>query len=120
MSGSFIVSGQCHARLDRVGEDSYISKLTMQAKEMQSGEQSEMIRSLNKLVKCVGVAIIPIGLVLFSQAFFIQHDGFREERDIHDCRCDRYDTRKVFTCLPVLLLRSVPSGLRRRKFSCMT
>ena len=50
----------------------------MQAKEMQSGEQSEMIRSLNKLVKCVGVAIIPIGLVLFSQAFFIQHDGFRE------------------------------------------
>lgn len=78
MSGSFIVSGQCHARLDRVGEDSYISKLTLQAKQMQSGEQSEMIRSLDKLVKWVGVAIIPIGLVLFSQAFFFQHDGFRE------------------------------------------
>ena len=78
MSGSFIVSGQCHARLDRVGEDSYISKLTLQAKQMQSGEQSEMIRSLNKLVKCVGVAIIPIGLVLFAQAFFFQHDGFRD------------------------------------------
>ena len=77
MSGSFIVSGQCHARLDRVGEDSYISKLTLQAKEMQEGEQSEMIRSLDKLVKWVGVAIIPIGLVLFSQAFFFQHDGFR-------------------------------------------
>ncbi len=78
MSGSFIVSGQCHARLDRVGADSYISKLTLQAKQMQSGEQSEMIRSLDKLVKCVGVAIIPIGLVLFAQAFFLQHDGFRE------------------------------------------
>lgn len=78
MSGSFIISGQCHARLDRVGEDSYISKLTLQAKQMQSGEQSEMIRSLDKLVKWVGVAIIPIGLVLFSQAFFFQHDGFRE------------------------------------------
>ena len=78
MSGSFIVSGQCHARLDKVGEDSYISKLTLQAKAMQSKEQSEMIRSLDKLVKCVGVAIIPIGIVLFSQAFFIQHDGFRE------------------------------------------
>lgn len=78
MSGSFIVSGQCHARLDRVGEDSYISKLTLQAKEMQSGEQSEMIRSLDKLVKCVGIAIIPIGLVLFAQAFFFQHDGFRD------------------------------------------
>lgn len=78
MSGSFIVSGQCHARLDRVGADSYISKLTLQAKQMQSDEQSEMIRSLDKLVKYVGVAIIPIGLVLFSQAFFFQHDGFRE------------------------------------------
>ena len=78
MSGSFSVSGQCHARLDKVGEDSYISKLTLQAKAMQSKEQSEMIRSLDKLVKCVGVAIIPIGIVLFSQAFFIQHDGFRE------------------------------------------
>ena len=77
MSGSFIVSGQCHARLDKVGEDSYISKLTLQAKEMQEGEQSEMIRSLDKLVKWVGVAIIPIGLVLFCQSFFFQHDGFR-------------------------------------------
>lgn len=78
MSGSFIVSGQCHARLDKVGKDSYISKLTLQAKEMQSKEQSEMIRSLDKLVKWVGIAIIPIGIVLFSQAFFFQHDGFRE------------------------------------------
>ena len=60
MSGSFVVSGQCHARLEKVGMDSYISKLTMEAKEMQEGEQSEMIRSLDKLVKCVGIAIIPI------------------------------------------------------------
>ena len=77
MSGSFIVSGQCHARLDKVGEDSYIAKLTLQAKEMQEGEQSEMIRSLDKLVKCVGVAIIPIGIILFCQSFFFQNDGFR-------------------------------------------
>ena len=36
---------------------------------MQSKEQSEMIRSLDKLVKCVGVAIIPIGIVLFHRHF---------------------------------------------------
>ena len=77
MSGSFIVSGQCHARLDKVGEDSYIAKLTLQAKEMQEGEQSEMIRSLDKLVRYVGVAIIPIGIILFCQSFFFQNDGFR-------------------------------------------
>ena len=44
MSGSFVVAGQCHARLEAVGVDSYISKLTLEAKAMQKGEQSEMIR----------------------------------------------------------------------------
>lgn len=77
MSGSFIISGKCHARLHKVGMDSYISKLTLEAKAMQDGEQSEMIRSLNKLVKGVGIAIIPIGIVLFVQAFFFQKGGFQ-------------------------------------------
>lgn len=78
MSGSFVVSGQCHARLDKVGEDSYISKLTMEAKAMDDQEQSEMIRSLDKLVKWVGIIIIPIGLILFSQSFFFNDEGFRQ------------------------------------------
>lgn len=77
MSGSFIVSGQCHARLDKVGADSYISRLTLEAKAMQNTEQSEMIRSLDKLVKWVGVAIIPIRIILFIQAFVFQGEGFR-------------------------------------------
>ena len=77
MSGSFIVSGSCHARLDKVGADSYISKLTLEAKAMKEGEQSEMIRSLNKLVKAVGIIIIPIGVLLFSQQFFFSHETFR-------------------------------------------
>ena len=78
MSGSFVVSGECRARLDKVGEDSYISRLTMEAKAMDSTEQSEMIRSLDRLVRGVGIIIIPIGLILFVQSFFFNHDGFRE------------------------------------------
>lgn len=35
MSGSFIVSGKCYARLDKVGEDSYISKLTLEARRWE-------------------------------------------------------------------------------------
>ena len=77
MSGSFIVAGECHARLDAVGVDSYISKLTLEAKAMQKGEQSEMIRSLDKLVKAVGIALIPIGIVLFVQSFLFNGDPFR-------------------------------------------
>lgn len=78
MSGSFVVSGRCSARLDKVGEDSYISRLTMEAKALDDQEQSEMIRSLDKLVKWVGVIIIPIGLILFSQSFFFNHEGFSQ------------------------------------------
>ena len=78
MSGSFIVSGQCHARLEKVGEDSYISKLTLEAKATKTGEQSEMIRSINKLVKVVGFLIIPIGIILFYQQYVVVGDTFRE------------------------------------------
>lgn len=42
-----------------------------------NGEQSEMIRSLDKLVKGVGIAIIPIGIILFVQSFWFNHDPFR-------------------------------------------
>ena len=69
MSGSFIVSGSCKARLERVGEDSYINKLTLEAKASKDGEQSEMIRSINKLIKIIGVIIIPIGIILFVQQY---------------------------------------------------
>lgn len=78
MSGSFIVSGECYARLEKVGEDSYISKLTLEAKKMGSGEQSEMIRAINKLVKWVGIAVIPVGIILFAQGYFVNHETFSE------------------------------------------
>lgn len=77
LSGSFIVSGQCKARLDKVGADSYVSKLTLEAKARKSGEESEMIRSLDRLVKIVGVLIIPIAILLFSQQFYINGESFK-------------------------------------------
>lgn len=77
MSGSYIVSGSCRARLEKVGAESYISKLTLQAKKSRKGEQSEMIRSLNRIVKFAGFAIIPIGSILFYQAYYLNHDTIR-------------------------------------------
>ena len=76
-SGSFVVSGQCHAELTHVGNESYIAKLSQEAKTMGSGEQSEMIRSINQIVKWVGIVIIPIGLLLFYQSHFINHETIR-------------------------------------------
>lgn len=78
MSGSFVVSGQCYAKLDKVGNESYISQLTAQAKAMGDGEQSEMIRYINKLVKWVGIIIIPVGIILFCQAYIMNGETFKK------------------------------------------
>lgn len=78
LSGSFIVSGKCRAIIDKVGKDSYISRLTLEAKSQKTQEQSEMIRSINTLIKWVGIVIIPIGAILFYQSFFITKDTLRE------------------------------------------
>ena len=78
MSGSVVASGVCYARLNFVGEDSYISKLTMEAKRIDHKEQSEMIASINKLVLFVGIAIIPIGIALFVQSYLYQKVEFSE------------------------------------------
>lgn len=78
MSGSFIVSGECYAKLDAVGADSYISGLIVEAKSMGSKEQSEMIRSLNKFVKFVGIIIIPVGLILFFQSYYVGDNSLKD------------------------------------------
>lgn len=71
MSGSFVVSGNAYMQLEKVGKESYISKLTIKAKAMGNSEQSEMVRSINKLIKWVGIIIIPLGIALFSMSFFV-------------------------------------------------
>ena len=73
MSGSFIVSGSCYAKLTHVGAESYISKLTLQAKTVNGVEESEMLRSMNKLLKVAGIILIPLGSLMFYQSFVTNH-----------------------------------------------
>ena len=78
MSGSFLVSGECRARLTRVGRSSYVSQLSQRAKAMDKKEQSEMLRTLDRLVAVIGIIIIPIGALLFWQAYGHDGAGFSE------------------------------------------
>ena len=75
-SGSYLVSGTCRARLEHVGADSYAARLSAQATAMDKKEQSEMLRVLDKLVAMIGVAIIPIGGLLFWQQYVQAGAGF--------------------------------------------
>lgn len=95
MSGSFVVSGQAYAVLEKVGGQSYISKLTLQAKAMDSSEQSEMVRAINRLVKWVGIIIIPVGIALFCQSFFINH----------------LNLQRSITSMEAALIGMIPEGL---------
>ncbi len=67
LSGSFIVSGECRARLDKVGSDSFVSRLTVEAKKHGKKRRSEMMRALTRLVQIIGFVIIPFGAILYFQ-----------------------------------------------------
>lgn len=77
LSGSFLVSGECYARLDKVGADSYISRLTLEAKAMNRKQRSEMLRVLDKLVGVMGILIVPIGVLLFVQQYVFAGTTFQ-------------------------------------------
>ena len=77
MSGSFVVSGKAYARLEKVGDESYINQLTLKAKEVSGKEESEMVHSVNNLVKAIGFLIIPLGLILFFQSYVTNHESFQ-------------------------------------------
>ncbi len=64
LSGSFLVSGSCRARLTAVGADSYASRLTLEARRRGKPKQSEMMRSLSNLVKWIGILIVPLGAIM--------------------------------------------------------
>lgn len=71
-SGSFVVAGELVARLTRVGDDSYASQLTAQAKEVKD-RQSEMVHDIEIIVRTAGVLILPIGGLLYYQAAVLNH-----------------------------------------------
>ena len=71
-SGSFVVSGSCKARVDKVGKDNYIEKLTNQAKKYQK-PNSELLKSLKLIIYFMAFFIIPIGATLFVTQYWINH-----------------------------------------------
>lgn len=68
LSGSFLASGRCAARLDRVGADAYAATIAAEAKGRRA-RRSDIMRSLDRLLRLIGVAIVPLGTVMcFKQA----------------------------------------------------
>ena len=81
LSGSFVISGKGRARLTEVGADAFAAKLSREAKENTSAAKSEMMRSLDQLIRYVGIALIPVGILLFCQEFFRQGAGLTDSAE---------------------------------------
>lgn len=63
-AGSFLVSGACTCKADKVGDYNYISSIQSKAKELNK-PQSELVKSMNLVIKVIGFIIIPLGLLTF-------------------------------------------------------
>ncbi len=81
VSGSFILSGHGRARLTAVGSDAYAARLALEAKANPKAGKSEMMRSLDKLIRFIGIALIPVGIVLLCQELFMLKLSFRESTE---------------------------------------
>jgi cation-transporting ATPase E len=67
-SGSFVVSGSCLAQVEHVGKDNYIEKLAIEAKK-QKENKSELLRTLNWIIRIIGIIIVPLALFQFYQNY---------------------------------------------------
>lgn len=71
LSGSYLASGACTARLDQVGGDAYASRIAAEAKRRKTS-RSGMMRSLDRLLRFLGVAVVPLGCVmLYKQTMLL-------------------------------------------------
>lgn len=77
LSGSYIVSGKCIAKVEHVGEDNYTAKISNGAKYVKK-INSEMMNSLGKIIKFLTFAIIPIGIALFYTQLQIDDTTFQK------------------------------------------
>lgn len=70
LSGSFLMSGSVIAKVEHIGLDNYTAKISKEAKYIKK-VKSEIMTSLNKILKLISIIIFPLGLILFLKQYSI-------------------------------------------------
>ncbi|RHH71651.1 cation-translocating P-type ATPase [Vagococcus sp. AM17-17] len=76
MSGSYVTSGQCVAKVIHVGKDNYAIKIAEEAK-IHKPVTSELVQSIRKVAKFTSYIIIPLGVILFLEAYFLRNSDIK-------------------------------------------
>lgn len=74
LSGSFVVSGRCRAQVAHVGLDNYATKIAQDAKRSKA-LGSGLLRSMQKVTRFTSFFIVPLGILLFVEAYFFRYDA---------------------------------------------
>lgn len=72
LAGSFITTGNCKAKAEKVGKDNYVENLSEKAKQYKK-PYSELMTSLNKIIKLISVVIVPIAIAFLCKSIFLNH-----------------------------------------------
>lgn len=68
ISGSFVVAGSAKAKVKKIGADNFVNKLEKDAKNIKTAD-AKLFKLMNKIVKYISYALIPIGILLFWARF---------------------------------------------------
>lgn len=73
LSGSSLISGKCLAQVVHVGDENYANKIAKEAKRIKE-QSSELMQSMDKVTRVTSLFIIPLGVLLFVEAFLFRGD----------------------------------------------
>ena len=76
-SGSYVVSGKCYAKVQNVGKDNFAAQIALKSKKHKK-LKSELLDSMRKVTKATSFIIIPVGILLFIQAYFFREDLLKQ------------------------------------------
>ena len=82
LSGSFIVSGSCKAKIEHIGNQNYAAKISNDAKYIKK-VNSEIMYTLNLIIKIISFIIIPLGIMLFYKQFNIVESNTYQNAVVH-------------------------------------
>lgn len=77
LSGSFISSGKCYAKVSKVGEDCYAAKINNEAKYIKK-VNSQILKSFNFIIKLCTFVMFPIGVFFFINQFGLEHGNIQQ------------------------------------------